>query len=52
MGKLYLILSAWILVKIILMTKVMNIIHKKEKSKITIHPLQFMLQLQNTKSKI
>ena len=48
---LYLMLSPFMLVKILLMTKVMNLLCKRGISQIVINTLQCIFTLQNTTSK-
>ena len=48
---LYLMLSPFMLVKILLMTKVMNLLCKRGISQIVINPLQCIFTFQDTKSK-
>ena len=49
MRVLYLILPPLMLVKILLMSKVMDMLRKEGKSQITIYPIQCMLLFQNIK---
>ena len=51
MSTLYLMFYPFILVKIVLMVKYMNMFQEEATSQITIHPLQCMLEFRNIKSK-